>query len=100
MRDIPNIMLTFVASFNAHCEVRSFVISEKRNERRLSGAFFYALTTTYYLILRLCRRYSIPSQQLKEDLSQFFGFSRKSLYLCSREDSFILAITSKLTYNN
>jgi len=47
MRDIPNIMLTFVASFNAHCEVRSFVISEKRNERRLSGAFFYALTTTF-----------------------------------------------------
>ena len=43
MRDIPNIMLTFEVSFNAHCEVRSFVISEKRNERRLSGAFFMPL---------------------------------------------------------
>ena len=92
MRDIPNIMLTFVASFNAHCEVRSFVISEKRNERRLSGAFFYALTTTYYLILRLCRRFPIPSQQLKEDFGQIFGISRKSPYLCSREDSFLFHI--------
>jgi hypothetical protein len=54
MRDIPNIMLTFVASFNAHCEVRSFVISEKRNERRLSGAFFLCPYDNIFLSLFRC----------------------------------------------
>ena len=43
MRDIPNIMLTFVASFNAHCEVRSFVISEKEMREGSVEPFFMPL---------------------------------------------------------